>query len=138
VWIRKYTPSTDEELMNLDNYTVNVVTNDEETQSLRTLGPFMHYDYNSNYHLEENNKNYSTPDLASLVVTLNNADEYEGGEIVVSDGFHSQSGIAQLKTLEKSNAGEGVLWDGWTLHGVNPVTSGVRYIMVVHFQGKMR
>lgn len=113
-WIRKYTPNPESKYTN----------------------PRIHVDFNSTYRERENKRNYSTPDMASLSIALNNGDEYEGGEIVISDGYDHR-GNHQFKVLPKLNAGDGIAWDGWTLHGINPVTSGARYTLVIHFQGTL-
>ena len=73
---------------------------------------------------------------ARQLIHTNNGDEYEGGEIVISDGYDHR-GNHQFKVLPKLNAGDVIAWDGWTLHGINPVTSGVRYTLVIHFQGTL-
>ena len=111
VWLRKFTPNE----KSIDK------------------SPRFHYDYNTNYRVLKNNRNYSTPDVASLSVALN--EDYEGGEIVISHGYNSEG--KHQNAMVKPKTGDGILWDGWTMHGVNPVTAGERYVMVVHFQGRL-
>ena len=89
--------------------------------------PRIHVDYNENF----------KKDIASISVALNHPKEYRGGEIIISDGFDQYTGKHQFKTLPKLHMGDGIAWDGWTLHGVNPVTAGERYVMVIHFQGRL-
>lgn len=97
----------------------------------------IHYDFNSH-----ENDIYSIPTMATLTVALNDGDEYEGGEFVISNGFDTGERNATLEqefvTLPKSNTGDGLLIDGWTLHGVNPVTKGTRYVFLAHFTGMFK
>ena len=64
---------------------------------------------------------YSTAALATLTISLNDPEEFEGGEIDLSG-----------KRVTRPYLG-GCLWDGWTYHEVKPVTKGKRYVLVVHF-----
>ena len=96
----------------------------------------IHYDFNS--HQKDI---YSVPTMATLSVALNDGDEYEGGELVISNGFNLENeGSLELEfaTLPKMNTGDGILMDGWTLHGVNPVTKGARYVFLAHFTGMFK
>jgi len=124
IWIRKFTKTKETNIYGGEGW-----TDKKDTK--------IHYDYNSNYKELENEKNYSTPDLASLSVALNDGSEYGGGEIVISSGYDAQGEPQYTEINPKLDAGDGIVWDGWTLHGINPVTSGVRYVLVAHFQGTL-
>lgn len=54
----------------------------------------------------------------SCTVFLNNPDDYEGGELTISDTYGEQT--------VKLPAGHAVLYPGTSLHQVKPVTSGQR------------
>jgi len=96
----------------------------------------IHYDFNSH----EEDGIYSVPTMATLSVALN--DDYEGGEFVISNGFNAEkTGSLQheFTTLNpKMKAGDGILIDGWSLHGVAPVTQGARYVFLAHFTGTFK
>ena len=119
VWIRKYSPSKEKE---------------KEKEKEEAI---MHMDYN----IDQKNNEYAIaegyspqPDVATLSVTLNKG--YVGGQVIISAGYNEKG---EQKTLisdaTKTNIGDGIVWDGWTRHGVRPVIAGSRYAMVVHFRG---
>lgn len=63
----------------------------------------------------------------SLIVPLNSTAEFKGGELLVDVGRYPASDMAGV--------GEGIVFNSLTLHGVNPVTEGVRYSLVAFIQG---
>ena len=135
-WIRKYTPR---------DYDANPVDPNKKE------APMIHVDFSASPNIP-GEPNYSTPDMASLSIALNDGDEYEGGEVLVSSGFRMRTPedekhfgkdgrklIHEYEVLiPKPSAGDGVVWDGWTYHGINPVTKGARYVLIVHFQGLLK
>jgi hypothetical protein len=67
---------------------------------------------------------HSTPVMYTLSIHLN--DDYTGGDMFLND-----------QKLE-SKVRCGYVWDGWTHHRVEPVIQGDRYVLVVHFTGKLK
>ena len=65
----------------------------------------------------------STPAIATLVVNLSPDDNYTGGQLYVADK------PVKIEYLD------GMIWDGWTYHKTDPVKSGTRNILVIHFTG---
>ena len=102
----------------------------------------IHYDFNSH----EKDGIYSRPWMSTLSIALN--DDYEGGDFVISNGFNADDNKKEKdkKSLRhefttltpKMKAGDGVLIDGWSLHGVAPVTQGARYVFLAHFAGTFK
>lgn len=68
-------------------------------------------------------------DVATTVF-LNNADEYEGGELMVRTPFGDQR--------VKLNAGDAVVYPASSLHQVAPVTRGERLVAVTWTQSMIR
>jgi hypothetical protein len=66
----------------------------------------------------------SIPAVYTLTIHLN--DGYIGGEILLNGSCLS------------SKAKLAYVWDGWTYHEVKPVMEGNRYILLVHFIGKLK
>ena len=66
----------------------------------------------------------------SMTVFLNNADEYEGGELTVRTPFGDQK--------VKLNAGDAVVYPSASVHEVAPVTSGVRQVALTWIQSFVR
>ena len=52
--------------------------------------------------------------------------------------MYLRTGDYEEKPLTKMNTGDGILWNGWTEHGINPVTKGARYVLIVHFTGVLK
>lgn len=66
----------------------------------------------------------------SSTLFLSDADEYEGGELVIEDTYGTQS--------IKLNAGDMVVYPGTSLHRVNPVTAGTRLASFFWAQSMVR
>jgi ectoine hydroxylase-related dioxygenase (phytanoyl-CoA dioxygenase family) len=134
-WVRKYTPRPEGTPLRHTNHDIGSGMNDGNN------APIIHYDFNSTYKNEGNQEGYATPDMASVSIALNDPDEYEGGDILISNGFKQDSPLHFqhdfITISPRLSKGDAVIWDGWTLHGVTPVTSGARYVLVVHFQGTL-
>lgn len=79
--------------------------------------------------IEHGQNNYVRTDL-SCTVFLNNPEEYEGGELTVSDTYGTR-GV-------KLPAGHAVLYPGTSLHQVTPVTRGQRLASFLWVQSLVR
>lgn len=66
----------------------------------------------------------------SLTICLNNASDYEGGELVV----RADAGERRFK----GNAGDVILYPSGLLHEVTPVTAGSRLVAVSWIQSQIR
>lgn len=85
-------------------------------------------------HIDEPVMNRGHPDQfrgdISMTVFLNNADEYDGGELVANTDSVPQ--------MHKHNAGSVLLYPSTSLHHVNPVTRGTRMVAVGWIQNFIR
>jgi len=66
----------------------------------------------------------------ATTVCLNDADEYDGGELVID--------TAGVPTTWKGRAGDAIVYSANTLHRVEPVTRGVRVVAVSWIQSMVR
>src|SRR5258705_7798061 len=66
----------------------------------------------------------------SMTLFLTRPEEYDGGELVVEDTFGPHS--------VKLPSGHAILYPGTSLHGVNPVTRGVRLAACFLIQSMIR
>jgi PKHD-type hydroxylase len=66
----------------------------------------------------------------ATTVCLNDADEYDGGELVID--------TAGVPTTWKGHAGDAIVYSANTLHRVEPVTRGVRVVAVSWIQSMVR
>ena len=66
----------------------------------------------------------------AVTVCLNDADDYEGGELVID--------AAGLPTAWKGRAGDVIVYPANTLHRVAPITRGVRLVAVTWLQSMVR
>jgi PKHD-type hydroxylase len=66
----------------------------------------------------------------SMTIWLNNANEYEGGHLLIEDPAGN--------FRHKMNAGDVVIYPTTTLHQVEEVTSGERWVMVMWIQSVIR
>ena len=69
------------------------------------------------------------PIVATAAILLN--DDFEGGETVFIDSTGTPS-IIQQEPLSA------LIWDGFTNHKINTVTSGTRYALVIHYTGTIK
>lgn len=69
------------------------------------------------------------PVLATASILLN--EQFEGGDIVLID---SRGAPFKVKQVIDS----AVVWDGMTHHTVTPVTKGFRYVLIIHYVGKLK
>lgn len=76
------------------------------------------------------NTNESLRTDVSSTLFLTDADEYEGGELVIEDTYGTQR--------IKLNAGDMVVYPGTSLHRVEPVTKGVRLASFFWAQSMVR
>jgi len=65
----------------------------------------------------------NTPDMRKLTTLVILNDEYEGGELTV---YGENSEVK----LTRKNKGTLIIFPSFMMHGVTPVTSGIRYSMV--------
>ena len=63
----------------------------------------------------------------SVSVILSSPEEYEGGDFVIFDQGYPQAEVDRLSGLKKGTA---IYFPSYVLHGVEPVTSGVRHSLV--------
>jgi len=66
----------------------------------------------------------------SMTVFLNNADQYEGGELTVRTSYGDK--------LVKLNAGDAVIYPSHSVHQVAPVTAGERMVALTWIQSLVR
>jgi PKHD-type hydroxylase len=66
----------------------------------------------------------------SITIFLNDASDYEGGELAVRTSF----GVNEIKL----NAGDAIMYPSSSVHHVNRVTSGVRVVAVTWLQSLVR
>lgn len=83
---------------------------------------------NAIFNLPENQQAMRT-DVSSTIF-FSEADEYEGGELIIEDSYGSHS--------VKLNAGDMVVYPGDSLHRVEPVTKGVRLASFFWAQSMIR
>lgn len=67
--------------------------------------------------------------LATAAIPLN--EDYQGGQVLLVD---SQGRPFEVR--QKVNSA--ILWDGLTHHTVRPVTQGFRYVLIIHYVGKIK
>jgi predicted 2-oxoglutarate/Fe(II)-dependent dioxygenase YbiX len=70
------------------------------------------------------------PIVATAAILLN--DEFEGGNTVLFDSTDQETMIEQQEPLSA------LVWDGFTQHQVDKVTSGSRYALVIHYTGTIK
>ena len=87
-----------------------------------------HYDYNSD-------KNDQTIRKLSIVVSLSNPSEYEGGDFLLSNANVSKP-AEELTVSEIKPKGSILVFPSFLWHKVVPVTKGVRYSAVAWMRGK--
>jgi len=64
----------------------------------------------------------------SVVVPLNSPGVYEGGRLIIDTG-------EKFDAFDHARRGDAVVFASTTMHGVTPVTSGLRYSLVTFLQG---
>lgn len=96
--------SDDKEKISLDNY---------------------HSEYN--WHIDKGPGEDRPPRKLSMVLSLLDSDEYEGGDFEIKTGVESQ--VLPLKK------GRVIAFPSWTLHRVTPVTKGIRKSVVIWVGG---
>jgi PKHD-type hydroxylase len=79
------------------------------------------------WHLDKGPGGDRTPRKLSMVLSLLDSDDYEGGDFEIKTGVQSQ--ILPFKK------GRVVAFPSWTLHRVTPVTKGIRKTVVVWVGG---
>jgi PKHD-type hydroxylase len=87
-----------------------------------------HYDYNSD-------KNDGTIRKLSIVVSLSDPSEYEGGEFLLSNA-NVVKPAEELTVSEIKPKGSILVFPSFLWHKVVPVTKGVRYSAVAWMRGK--
>ena len=71
----------------------------------------------------------------SMTLNLSDPNDYEGGELVIDFGPHSQN--ERFKTVEESkNQGSVIFFPSFTRHQIKPITRGTRYSLVMWVLGK--
>lgn len=66
----------------------------------------------------------------STTVFLSNPEEYEGGELIIEDGYSQR--------VVKLAAGDAIIYPATSLHRVEPVTKGTRYASFLWSQSMVR
>jgi len=71
----------------------------------------------------------------SMTLNLSDPNDYEGGELVIDFGPHSQT--ERFKTIEESkNQGSVIFFPSFTRHQIRPITKGTRYSLVMWVLGR--
>ena len=79
------------------------------------------------WHLDKGPGEDRPPRKLSMVLSLLDSDEYEGGDFEIKTGVQSQ--VLPLKK------GRVIAFPSWTLHRVTPVTQGIRKTVVIWVGG---
>ena len=80
-----------------------------------------------NWHLDKGPGEDRPPRKLSMILSLLDSDEYEGGQFEIKTGIESQ--VLPIKK------GRVIAFPSWTLHRVTPVTKGIRKTVVIWVGG---
>lgn len=87
--------------------------------------------FNQHCDYDSGPKGIRPPVIATASILLN--DDFTGGETFIFDS-HGKQSIMEYSTEKYSLK----VWDGFTQHKVNPVKSGTRYALVIHYTGEIK
>ena len=80
-------------------------------------------------------ENFGKVRKISMTLNLTDPNDYEGGELVLDFGPHSQNGRFN-SIAESKNQGSLIFFPSFTRHQVKPVTKGTRYSLVMWVLGR--